>query len=86
MKLVLQQDLMRNITKEKSGAVKTLVEEYLHFHVLNPDISSDMPDMKTDFGSMLSSLMVQLGVISDLKDSLIREMVEQAKENKDGID
>jgi hypothetical protein len=82
MKLVLQQDLMRNVTKDKIGELKLLIEEYQHSHVFRPDVSSDL---QSALFSMSNLLNVQLDVLNDIKLNLAERTGkgEKIKENKD---
>ncbi len=64
MKLVLQRDLMRNVTKDKIEEVRTLIEAYPHFPIFRSSISSDL---QSSLFAMSNLFSVQLDVWNDIK-------------------
>lgn len=64
MKLVLQRDLMRNVTKDKIEEVRTLIEAYPHFPIFLSGISSDL---QSSLFAMSNLFSVQLDVLNDIK-------------------
>jgi len=78
MKLVLQQDLMRNVTKDKIKELKLLIEEYQNSYLLHHNISSDLKDMR----SMKTVLTTCGDVIKNL-DARIAKLMEKEKRIKD---
>lgn len=79
MKLVLQQDLMRNVTKDKIEELKPLIEEYQNSYLLHHNISSDLKDARS-----MKTVLTTCGDAMKNLDARIAKLMEKAKRIKDG--
>ncbi len=77
MKLVLQRDLIRNVTKDKIEEVKSLVEGYQHSNVLRSDIPSDL---QSSLFSMSNLFSVQVDVWKNIEMGIAELMIKGKKE------